>query len=444
VEAGGYSVVASANHRILTDGGWCRLGDLVVGQSKIMTYKYGSGANPDPYRKIGGTWVCRWCAQVRDQVAERQRGRCHVTGGPLRDGFHIHHIIPRHERPDLAFDLSNVVAVNEEAHRGLHRIQGWQNGVMLGTTYRTVDSISPEGTVDTYDLEIDGPFPNFIADGVVVHNSRNAQSSRAIPVKRRLERIRNDPVMPIRWGANQRGMQAKDDEVEDVEVCRALWEDAAQAAADHAEQLMHEGLHKQWANRLLEPFDTITTIVTATAFENAFALRCHKDAQPEYHDLSWKMADLYFNSIPTTLRPGGWHLPYVSTDEEIDAVGFCDATTQEDIDHAYSILVKCSTARCARVSYLNHDGTDPNIDKDIALHDRLLSDGHMSPFEHQARVCPRPNTTMLTRPGNFSHGWDQYRKMLPHEVRTFTRDDYDRERAAQFPEGRPFYDCREG
>lgn len=259
-------------------------------------------------------------------------------------------------------------------------------------------------------------YPRYIHAEIMTHRqlSRNAQSSRAIPVKRRLERVRSNPVMPIRWEKNQSGMQSKSEEVDDPQGCSDSWLSAAETAAHFAEELANAGLHKQWANRGTEPYDTITVILTGTHWENFFGLRCHPAAQPEFQNLAWKMADLYYNERPRSLKPGEWHLPYIR--EEDFGNPICDLEA----------AVKVSTARCARVSYLNHDGTNTTIEKDIELHDRLLSDGHMSPFEHAAEVAgtrsnmnPNPDVKWW---GNFSPGWIQYRKLLPREVKTF---DYD-------------------
>jgi thymidylate synthase ThyX len=285
-------------------------------------------------------------------------------------------------------------------------------------------------------------YPRYIHAEVMTNRaiSKNAQSSRAIPVKRRLERVRGNPVKPIFWGANQKGMQSKIEEA-DALACNEIWEYSSGIAAGCAEDLMNQGLHKQWANRLLEPFDTITIIATATNWGNMFALRCHEAAMPEYQDLAWKMADLYFNNDPMPLRKGDWHLPYITDDdrrlglfhmpppESERESPFCDAPSK------LQQLIKCSVARCARVSYLNHDGSEPDIEKDLALHDRLLADGHMSPFENQAQVVTHLGTT---HSGNFAQGWLQYRKTLEGECRTFDRADYERERAKQCPD-RPLY-----
>ena len=298
------------------------------------------------------------------------------------------------------------------------------------------DSLHDGSRLTTFELT----YPRYIHAEIMTHRqlSRNAQSSRAIPVERRLERVRENPVMPIRWGANQRGMQAKDDNVEKPEACGQVWMAAAHHAAVSAQVLCELNLHKQWANRLLEPFDTITVIATATDWGNFFALRCHPDAQPEFQDLAWKMADLYYffqaeeqplhitePKHPRELDAGAWHLPLVYNDE-VRAMGY-RLDMGEDNQQLWVELAKLSVARCARVSYLNHDGSKPNAAKDLALHDMLLASGHMSPFEHQARAglhmpdkdgyC---NSYAALLRSNFSGPWAQYRKLLPvPEVRTF-------------------------
>ena len=117
--------------------------------------------------------------------------------------------------------------------------------------------------------------------------SRNASSSRAIPIKKLLEQVKNDPMMPIHWGSNKPGMQAGEElKGEDLHVAQREWINAANNAVDTASHLQELGLHKQIANRLLEPFLAIKVVVTATEWENFFKLRIHKDAQPEIQELA--------------------------------------------------------------------------------------------------------------------------------------------------------------
>lgn len=213
-------------------------------------------------------------------------------------------------------------------------------------------------------------YPRYIHSQMMTHRvfSRNAQSSRAVPVQKMIDRVSDQPVTPTRWGLNQRGMVAAGD-ADEVRKGRALatWHDACDAAVDAAQRLVELGIHKQVANRLLEPFATITAIYTATEWDNFFRLRVAHDAQPEIQSLAEMMQTVMSLSDPKVAE---FHIPYINREES----------------HGNSMhyLSRLSTARCARISYLTHDGArDPLRDESLA--DELESDGHWSPFEHQAR-----------------------------------------------------------
>ena len=153
-----------------------------------------------------------------------------------------------------------------------------------------------------------------------------------------------------------------------------------------------------------------TVIVTATEWDNFFNLRCHPDAHPDIRRPAEMMKELAAASKPQLLSEGEWHLPLVD-DEEIKE------TRALGIDP-----VHVSVGRCARVSYLTHGGVRDFL-ADVELHDRLKVSGHLSPFEHVARVPyntdveygmaeygtePPLNQTWF---GNL-RGWLQYRKTI--------------------------------
>ena len=250
--------------------------------------------------------------------------------------------------------------------------------------------------------------------------SRNAASNRAIPTRKIIDQVEKNPFVPTYWGKNQPGMQAIE-KLRDMEMqhCESDWYDAAENAIKSAKYLASQGLHKQIANRLLEPFQHIKVIVTATEWDNFFKLRLAHDAQPEIQELARCMKEAIDSSTPKLLNTGDWHLPYVDVDEH----------RHYDCGTEYSTLevIKCSVARCARVSYLNHDNENPDIEKDIALADRLLEAGHMSPFEHQAtpmkythyRECEQKWEKGVTHTDRISRqwsanfrGWIQYRQLI--------------------------------
>lgn len=259
------------------------------------------------------------------------------------------------------------------------------------------DHLGPSGKrIVTFEVT----FPRIVLAEFNTHRmfSRNSASSRAIPVEKMLKRVQEDPFIPVYWGKNQKGMQAAE-ELQGEALARAQEEWLLQRdyAVSSVIALQAIDLHKQIANRLLEPWLFHTVIVTATEYDNFFALRTHKDAQPEIRKIAVMMEKLYSESVPKDVPAGFWHLPLVEDLAELQAAGY----TEDQIR-------RISVGRCARVSYLTHDGKrDPKAD--IELCDRLQASGHMSPFEHVAVSLSGPTSS-----GNFN-GWQQYRKTLPNE-----------------------------
>jgi thymidylate synthase ThyX len=212
--------------------------------------------------------------------------------------------------------------------------------------------------------------PRFLLAEINTHRviAKSAASSRAIPVEKRIAMVKDAPFIPLAFGKNKPGMQAEET-LEDSknEAARAIWRAAADSAAAYAKLLADLGVHKQHANRLLEPFVYYTGVMTSTEWSNFFHLRTHPDAQPEFRELAIMMKGLYETNAPTL---GALHLPYV------------DVSTQNTTDP--DTCYKISAARCARVSYKTFDGKISTPEKDIQLCDDLIKAGHLSPFDHPA------------------------------------------------------------
>ena len=247
---------------------------------------------------------------------------------------------------------------------------------MTITAKSVLSSVSPDGVrIDTLLLR----YPRFIHSEFMTHRqfSRNASSSRAIPVERLIADVERDPAMPIFWGKNQKGMQARE-ELGDIEKGCAIdsWLEAKDNAVRAASSMAAGGAHKQIVNRILEPFAHINVVVTAPEWDNFFALRIHEDAQPEIKVLAEAMKLALDMSDPQILTFGEWHLPFVTADE-ISEYGLSDCNGE---------LRYISAARCARTSYKTHDGRVSTLEEDIALGERLTKSRpfHASPFEHQA------------------------------------------------------------
>lgn len=240
------------------------------------------------------------------------------------------------------------------------------------------DSIGHNGVrLTTWELT----YPRFVHAELMTHRlfSRNSASSRAIPTKKLMQQIRNNPAMPVWWGKNQAGMQAREELTGwRLALVKRLWLSARWGALAAAWLLGALGFHKQIANRLLEPWMFITVIVTATEFDNWFKLRCHPDAQPEIGWVAKEMQRQYLASTPKLVPWGMWHAPLVSEEDYLEA--FEKGPPHPDFS-------KVSAGRCARVSYLTHDGKRDTAE-DVKLADRLMTSGHWSPFEHVAQALP--------------------------------------------------------
>jgi thymidylate synthase ThyX len=268
------------------------------------------------------------------------------------------------------------------------------------------DSVNPVGDrLTTFVLT----YHRMIHSEFMTHRmlSKNSSSSRAIPVEKMIALVEEQEVIPLHWGRNCKGMSAKEElEGGALLAAKHWWKSAREDAIARAKTGIEIGLHKQIINRILEPFSTITVICSGTEYQNFFNQRCHPDAQPEIQALANKMKADYDASKPENLKEGEWHIPFISGDDYIMA-----ALWYEDPVIRYKELVKIATGRCARVSYLNHNGVR-SIEDDIKLHDRLLSSkpAHLSPFEHIAVALPDSS-----KRANFV-GFESYRYQLENAV----------------------------
>lgn len=283
------------------------------------------------------------------------------------------------------------------------------------------DSISPLG-IRLTTMEI--VMPRVILAEFNTHRvfSRNSASSRAIPVEKMLKRVRENPYIPSHWGQNQKGMTAEVEvDAETAKKAKNHWLKAMAWATEQADLLMHLGIHKQVTNRLIEPFMWHTCICSATEWSNFFHLRCNPQAHPEMQNIANAMKAAMDANTPKLVKNGWWHLPYMDDEQDLKSKGY-------QIDD----LVKIAIGRCARVSYLTHDGIrDPK--SDLELCERLQHMGHLSPFEHVARPMLQEDAQNIilmqlescgcrlpdVNPndiycGNF-RGWMSFRKMIPCE-----------------------------
>ena len=301
--------------------------------------------------------------------------------------------------------------------------------------YRDIEAITYLGERETYDIEVDGKYHNFLANGIVVHNSR------AIPFEKMVEVVEKEPFVPIAWQLSHKGMQGTEylTDPEHIKEKNEIWLAARDMSVDISKELIgnigkivydednvvdsveipNTSLSKNYSNRLLEPFMWVTQIVTGSreAFENLFRLRCpiyelevcpdsvvyarskkefiehygcfeEKDdlwwlqrnkGQAEIHfmDLAEKMYDALNESEPTELESGEWHIPFSNEP--------CFTPEMSLMD---KIVLSC--AMIARTSYTKI-GDSQNISLETArnIFERCKKERHDSIFEHAGRCMTK-------------------------------------------------------
>ncbi len=299
-----------------------------------------------------------------------------------------------------------------------------KGGISARVIAKSVSSVNGQ-TVTTFELE----YPRFIHSELMTHRlfSRNAASSRAIPINKVVEQVESNPAMPIHWGLNQKGMQASE-EHSDVGRCEQAWRTISAMTTGFAESLDEEGLHKQIVNRILEPYQFIKVVVTATEFDNFFWLRYHSDAQPEIRELADCMYKAHQEAPEFTLSPGEWHTPYVGhmAGPRNELWYYLDDGHGDDLILTLEEALKVSASCCAQVSFRS---LDTSLEKALRIYDMLIESKpmHASPVEHACTPMEKPNwriaedawedgATHMDREGdlwsgNFK-GWIQHRQLL--------------------------------
>jgi hypothetical protein len=243
--------------------------------------------------------------------------------------------------------------------------------------------------------------PRYLLAEINTHRvlTRSAASSRAIPVSKRIAMVQEHPFIPSVFGKNKPGMQSEEElDPALAEKARDAWVKAMNGALEQARVLDELAVHKQQANRILEPYTYVKAVITATEWDNFYTLRNHADADPEFQTLAAAMLRAYNASKPTAFS---YHLPYLKPKESSDML----------LKHAFAV----SAARCARVSYRLFDGAVSTIDKDLKLCEDLLKAGHMSPFDHPAiadGITMRGAQKFWAQPGKHRQYWG----WTPHRV----------------------------
>lgn len=355
-------------------------------------------------------------------------------------------------RKTMPWDDQAIVATYSE--QSDPRLNGYSAMVITDSTISGADFECDADRLVTMIVR----FPRCILSEMNTHRvfSRNSASSRARSLKSTIKQVMEDPYIPL-FTENAKGMQGNliTDDIQ-LSMARKEWLFARDSAAKHAMRMLlgddsdrvtridseqrrllcisHSypslqssldmyytdyygkgndipdiipNVHKQTVNRLLEPFMWHEMLITSSYWDNFFRLRIDEAAQPEMQAIAQLMHVAYHESAPVHRE---LHIPFVSSERvaNLSLLGYIREAFME------------SAAECARISYHDRSTMTSTGNSNLAL--RLLRQGHMSPFEHQAigrmylnRLVYRDDGWGRSMSGNLSLEWCQYRKIIEAE-----------------------------
>ena len=245
--------------------------------------------------------------------------------------------------------------------------------------------------------------------------SHSVKSSRAIPTHKYRAEVMENIYVPVKFGTKKKGMQAGEPTFLTKFYGEKIWKLSSKFACFFHWMMEKFGIHKEVANRVLEPYvwveETIT--VEADALKEIANLRVHDDAQEDVRRIVEEMVYEMDRSTPVELNQGQWHVPYVVRRQVENEMIYTDNNGNKlTLDQA----IICSAARCARSSYANHDNSMSSYDKDIGLAKQLIGSEpmHLSPFEHQAR--PFTDDTEKSQYGSNFRNFFQQRKAIENSL----------------------------
>lgn len=179
VASSGRSVRASAEHPFFTRRGWVKLKDLLVDDEIARMGKVPVNDRPIPPALREGIGV--WTTMMRVRLI-KSVDACYLCGTEYKAALlSLDHVIPVSADLSLALEPSNLRPACTRCHRNKTNAEQpdregmTRRGVRWERLSRLPESAGEEMT---YDIEVNGPHHNYVANDFVVHNSYNEMSAR--------------------------------------------------------------------------------------------------------------------------------------------------------------------------------------------------------------------------------------------------------------------------
>ena len=262
--------------------------------------------------------IGRWTTQVAHKVHAENEWTCQLCTERAAE-LHCHHIVPVWADESKARDIDNLTTLCAPCHREIagneldyvERLGGgpirteWKPrprvawNKLTSTRLVRIERFEYVGLRETYDLEVEGPFHNFIANGIVTHNSINEYSGRysLMPLlfyKPDLEHF------ALQSPENNQGRRAEHASAELYAKTVAHWERVRAEASEGYQWMVQEDVARELA-RIDLPLSTYTQWYWKIDLHNLFhflKLRADPHAQWEIQEFARVMAGMLKRVAP--------------------------------------------------------------------------------------------------------------------------------------------------
>jgi thymidylate synthase (FAD) len=248
------------------------------------------------------------CVRERDDFTCRL---CGQRGGTLE----VHHVLPVWSRPDLVLDMDNLVTLCEECHDSIAGRE-LEYASMFGASTQEVVRLSEKspprasrpafapkfcrirtvtycGEQDTFDIEMEGPYHNFVANGIVTHNSQLSQRYVDESVAEYVEPdvIASNPELHALW---------LDAVTHAHQAYIKLVEKLAEHYKEEPDKTLRRKLARQAARSVLPNATETKIFVTANAraLRHFIEMRASRHAEVEIRKLAVKVLQIMQTEAP--------------------------------------------------------------------------------------------------------------------------------------------------
>ena len=230
-----------------------------------------------------------WAFQVRsfwkgktifNKILNLHQNKCCKCGETDISTIELDHIKPVRLYPELAYDESNI----QPLCKNCHDIKTFEEEKIDNHTYKFgfVESITYIGEEETYDLEVDHPDHNYVANGLIVHNSRRYVSGERVPFEFYIAEKMKDVVSTF----------GGEDYAEDYGV-NLNTQDVINMCVEHYRSALAKGIKPQVARGIIPQcaYTLAWCAFQPRQLENFFKMRCDSHAQWEIRQFAEKMEE---------------------------------------------------------------------------------------------------------------------------------------------------------